>query len=671
MSLNLQKLIDNHNMKKLILSAVILLTSAVAFAASSMNPKPFVVPELREWSGRSGMFTPATSPVITIASEELAEVANSFADDYSTMFGIRPEVKTGKAEKGAFHFALKKDARLGDEGYTIDITDKVIVNATKPVGAFWATRTLLQIAEQNDSRSLPCGKITDFPDYGLRGLSMDVGRKFFPIEYLRDLVKILSYYKMNSLRIHLNDNGFPYYFANDWDKTYSAFRLESDTYPGLTARDGYYTKQEFRDFQISSAKDFVDIVPEIDVPAHALAFSKYNPALGSKDFGMDHLNLFSEELTPFLDNLFAEYLGGDNPVFVNEYVHIGTDEFGKDFPGFENKKETTEKFRSFMDHYIRLIEGYGKKPWVWGSLSTAPGETPIKTEGVMLDAWYNGYADPKEMVKLGFKINSIPDGMVYIVPNAGYYHDYLNTKWLYENWTPARVGNVQFDEKDPALVGGYFAVWNDHVGNGISVQDVHHRIMDAIATMSVKLWDGVNVTVPYDDFAAASKILSEAPGINRLGKTGAPNSLAFEASNLKPGMTTPIKELGYGYTVEFDIDAVPEEKGTVLLSSPESTFYLSDPFKGLFGFARDGYLNTFNFRPYPGEKLHIKITGDNKGTDLWVNGKKYESLDRQTQWHNEGKNKMYYLRTLMFPLEKAGNFKSNVTNFKAYNYITE
>ena len=658
-------------MKRFLLIAAIVLTALAGYASGTQNPKPFVVPELREWSGAVGAFTPESSPVITVADETLLEVANNYADDYGTMFGVYPKVTIGKPAKGTIHLAIKKDRRLGTEGYHIDITDRIVVTATEKIGVYWATRTLLQIAEQSETHSLPCGKITDFPDYGVRGLSMDVGRKFFPMEYLKDLVEILSYYKMNSLRIHLNDNGFLYYFGNDWDKTYSAFRLESDTYPGLTARDGYYTKQEFRDFQIESAKSFVDIVPEIDIPAHSLAFSKYKPELGSKEFGMDHLNLLNEELIPFIDGLFAEYLTGDNPVFINEYVHIGTDEFGKDYEGFENKRETTEKFRAFMDHYIRLIEGYGKKPWVWGSLSTAPGETPVKTEGVMLDAWYNGYADPRDMVKLGFKINSIPDGMVYIVPNAGYYHDYLNTRWLYENWTPARVGNEQFDEKDPALVGGYFAVWNDHVGNGISVQDVHHRIMDAIATMSVKLWDGINTTMPYDDFYKASKILSEAPGINRLGKIGAPETLVFETTRLTPKSVNPVRELGFGYTVEFDIDGVPEDKGTVLLSSPETTFYLSDPVKGLFGFARDGYLNTFNFRPYPGEKVHIKITGDNESTTLWVNGKKYESLDKVTQWHNEGKNKMYYLSTMMFPLEQAGNFKSAVTNFKAYNYITK
>ena len=48
----------------------------------------------------------------------------------------------------------------------------------------------------------------------------------------------MAYYKMNTLQVHLNDNGFKQYFDNNWDKTYAAFRLESETYPGLTARDG-------------------------------------------------------------------------------------------------------------------------------------------------------------------------------------------------------------------------------------------------------------------------------------------------------------------------------------------------------------------------------------------------------------------------------------------------
>lgn len=639
--------------------------------ASAANPKPFVIPELRQWQGTDGTFSVEPTARIVVDNSDLLPIGQALAADWQKMFGERLDVLAGKASKGDITIAVKKDKKMSSEGYRMDITDRIAVTAQDKEGAYWATRTILQIAEQSKGHEFPKGKITDWPDYPVRGLSMDVGRKFFPMSYLQDLVKVMSYYKLNSLRIHLNDNGFHYYFGNDWNKTYSAFRMESDSFPGLTARDGYYTKEEFRNFQRESAKQFVDIMPEIDIPAHALAFTHYKPEIGSEEFGMDHLNLFSDETIPFLDVLFEEYLGGDDPVFIGPNMHIGTDEFGKDYPGFDKRQETIEKFRAFADHYIKLVESYGKQPWVWGSLSNARGETPVKTQGVILDAWYNGYAEPKEMIELGFKLNSIPDGMVYIVPGAGYYHDYLNTKWLYENWTPAKVGNVQFEEKDPNLVGGYFAVWNDHVGNGISVQDVHHRIMAALPTMAVKLWDGVNVTLPYDDFAKASLIISEAPGVNRLAKTGEPNSLVYQTNSLKPGQTTPIQDLGYDWTLEFDIEGTQETPGTILLSSPESTFYLADPVKGMFGFSRDGYLNTFNFRPYPGEKAHIKLTGDNKSTKLYVNGKLKESLDIIMQEHNSGKNKMYYHQTLMMPLQKAGDFKSKITNLKAYNYITD
>lgn len=134
---------------------------------------------------------------------------------------------------------------------------------------------------------------------------LDCGRKFIPISYLQDLVKIMSYYKMNTLQIHLNDNGFKQYFEHDWSKTYSAFRLESETYPGLAAYDGFYTKKEFIDLQKQAMELGVEIIPEIDVPAHSLAFTQYNPRIGSKKYGMDHLDLFAPETYP-LSMLFLK-----------------------------------------------------------------------------------------------------------------------------------------------------------------------------------------------------------------------------------------------------------------------------------------------------------------------------------------------------------------------------
>ena len=528
-------------------------------------------------------------------------------------------------------------------------------------GVYWGTRTLLQIAEQSDDRSLPRGEIRDFPDYAVRGFMIDCGRKFIPMRFLRDYVKIMAYYKMNTLQIHLNDNAFKQYFGNDWDRTYSAFRMESETFPELTARDGYYTKREFIDLQISAEDRFVEIIPEIDAPAHTLAFSRYNPELGSKEYGPDHLDLFNPATYEFMDALWREYLEGDEPVFRGKRVHIGTDEYSN------KDREVVEKFRAFTDRYIRYVESFGKQACVWGALTHAKGETPVKSDNVVMSAWYNGYADPVEMVKQGYKLISIPDGLLYIVPAAGYYYDYLNTRRLYESWTPAQVGGVKFDERDPAILGGMFAVWNDHAGNGISAKDIHHRAYPAIQTLAVKMWSGAATTLPFDEFDARRKSLSEAPGVNQMGRIGRATGLVYSCDEVEAGSRMPHREIGYGYRVTFRMEVADEARGTELFRSPDAVFYLSDPISGMMGFARDGYLNTFDYGIRAGETVEIAVEGDNISTRLYVNGRLADELKRHKICFNEGKDSMSYVPTLVFPLERAGDFKSRITDLKVYN----
>lgn len=222
-------------------------------ANASVNPKPFVIPELKEWKGSDGAFVPteATKIVYAANNPELERIARIFAQDYQTMFGRSLEVVQGKGAAGDFIFSLRADKKLGKEGYTIRVTDRVALSAPENIGVYWGTRTLLQIAEQSENHQLPKGTLRDYPDYPLRGFMIDCGRKFIPLSYLQDYVKTMSYYKMNTLQIHLNDNGFKQYFEHDWSKTYAAFRLECDTYPGLTARDGHYTKKNSSTCKIS------------------------------------------------------------------------------------------------------------------------------------------------------------------------------------------------------------------------------------------------------------------------------------------------------------------------------------------------------------------------------------------------------------------------------------
>lgn len=662
--------------KKILALAACCMLSAGALWAD-INPKPFVVPELKTWSGAEGQT--ALSGRIVVKNAKLKAVAAALAADYKEMFGKELTIVNGATKGGDVVLSLKKDKALGDEGYTMNVGSAVEITAATERGAFWATRTLLQIAEQHKDGNLPKGKTTDVPEYKLRGFMIDCGRKFIPMSYLRDLAKIMAYYKMNTLQVHLNDNGFRQYFGGDWNKTQAAFRLECDTYPGLTAKDGSYSKQEFIDFQKLAEQNGVEVIPEIDAPAHSLAFTQYKNEIGSKEYGMDHLDLFNPETYKFMDGLWKEYIGGKNPVFIGKRVHIGTDEYSN------AKKDVVEKFREFTDHYIKYVESFGKQAVVWGALTHANGDTKVKNKGVLMDIWFNGYADPVEMKKQGYKLVSIPDGLVYIVPAAGYYYDYLNCQYLYEHWTPAVIGNKTFEENDPMIEGGMFAVWNDHAGNGISTKDVHHRVYPALQTLAVKCWTGKETKLPYAEFDSKRVELSEAPGVNELGRLGKPGSVVLEKATVNAGETLNAEEIGYNYAVTFTVDGKQEANGTELFRSANAVVYLADPDQGKLGFERDGYRNLFNYRIPAGEKHTITIEGTNKMTRLLVDGAVKEELGPKTLYvmrdqdraHYQVKgtytyepvvyqptDQIYYQRTLVFPLRKAGNFKSTITNLK-------
>lgn len=626
----------------------------------AQNEKPFVIPELKEWKGAKGEFVLDGQTCISCLGNDtvLHHVASAFATDYEQMFKTRLAVSQDKAKNGDIVFQLCKDKQLGEEGYAITITaQKVQVRANKPIGIYWATRTLLQMSEQNVN--LPCGKIKDFPDYAVRGFMLDCGRKFIPLEFLQDYVRIMSYYKMNTFQIHLNDNAFPRFYNWNLMKTYSAFRLQSDTYPGLAAQDGSYTKQEFIDLQKLAEGHFVDIIPEIDVPAHSLAFTQYKPEIGSEKYGMDHLDLFKPETYQFLDALFKEYLEGDEPVFRGKRVHIGTDEYSNKDP------KVVEKFRYFTDYYIKYVESFGKQACIWGALTHANGDTPVKSENVIMSAWYNGYANPEDMIEQGYKLISIPDRYLYIVPNARYYYDYLNTKYLYENWTPVHVGKTVFEEKHPSILGGMFAVWNDHAGNGISTKDIHNRTFPAVQTLAVKMWTGKNTTLSYEQFDAKRKDLSEAPGVNQSGRIGKKGGLVFEQAYVKPNSNLPYREVGGKYRIVFELKGQKEKPGTELFRSPNAVFYLSDPITGLLGFARDGYLNTFHYS-VKDEQIKVKVEGDSCSTRFFINDKLIDDMTISRKYFNAGKDSMNYIRTLVFPLEKSGDYKSEVTNLQIY-----
>lgn len=655
-----------------------LLCFVCVLALGRMSAQPLCVPSVQQIRESSGCVDASSFSSVGYDHASLQTAADYLNRAWSNTNGATQQKK---GAPGTIFLTLKPIKGLGDEGYRLTIGPKgITIQASTPRGVLWGAQTLLQMRatlppSPQGGKLLPCLTISDQPDYPIRGFMLDAGRKFFPMDYLYSLVNVMSFYKMNTLQLHLNDNGFKDQFNNDWNHTYAAFRMESDLFPGLTAIDGSYTKQEMREFIRYAASMGVEIIPEFDTPAHSLAFTHFRPSLASEEFGADHLNLRNPAIIPFLDSLYAEYLGGPDPVFCGPRFHIGTDEYSN------RDSAICERFRELIIHLCNTVKSYGKQPVFWGSLTHAKGVTPVPSDGVWMSLWYNGYADPVEMRKQGFHMICIPDNQVYIVPAAGYYYDYLNTKHLFQHWKPSHISNKHFAHRDPFIVGGMFAVWNDMIRNGISVGDCHDRILPAMQVIAEKCWNAMRDSsdVAWEQWQAVARKLDDGPLADEIGRKS-----CAELAELKPGTSlagvlqtgnTPdsrqrpegaVCQMGYPYSVEFTIDWQDEAPGTVLLSSPRSTFYLSDPIRGMIGFSRDGYLFTFKYRGRAGRRETLRIEGDKQGTSLYADGRLVERLDPDVAYRSNEKKETYkVLRTLVFPLQQTGAFHSRITHFSA------
>lgn len=656
--------------KQISILCILLLLGMVTNAQVNI---PQVIPSLQNWKARKGKLELSETGKIIVAPEAeslLKETAEIVAKDLKDMFGWNYQVISGKPEKYSIYLSLRNSlSPLKEEGYEMDINNRVTIEASTVKGVFWGTRTLLQMLH-NQPSGIMQGQTSDYPQYSHRGMMIDVARKFFTIDYLKDYIKILSFYKMNELQIHLNDNGFVEFFDNDWKKTYAAFRLESDCFPGLTAKDGSYTKEEFRDLQKMAARYGINIIPEIDVPAHSLAFTHYNPNLAAdkKEYGMDHLDLYKKEVYNFLDTLFNEYLAGDEPVFLGPDIHIGTDEY--------NLKEA-EQFRYFTDYYLKYVSGYGKNPRLWGSLKHMKGDTPVHLKGKTVNAWNYNWMDMETALKEGAKVINTCDAFLYIVPSVNYYHDFLEYKWLYEKWSPRMMKKGEMIEYSPNLSGAMFAVWNDRVGNGISQQDVHIRTFPAMQVIAEKLWKGENTgNIPFDTFENLCKRTPEAPGINLQARVDGRKELTPYGEEISlqdnDSILTSVSEIGYPYAVEFEIR--PNAKANidaVVFKGPHSVFITNWQNTGKFAFRRDGYEFVFHAYRLPVETwTKVRIEGDKKGTSLYINGKLQERLEGRIgvsyNLKAQKKDSIWYQETLIFPLQQIGDrqmgFKGLIKN---------
>ncbi len=472
------------------------------------NPAPAVIPSLHEWKGDHGFFTLGSGSRIAVDpaySAQLQTTAQVFQSDLSTVIGhTLPVVTTSSPAGGDVFLTLNNaDSSIGNEGYLFQVSDTVVISAHTTTGVFYGTRTALQILEQDPAKMyIPRGIATDYPQYAERGFMLDAGRKFFSLATLEDYVKDMAWYKMDDFHIHFNDNIPGGGDSPNWMHQYAAFRLNSPRFPGLAAADGSYTQQDILALEAVASKYHVTITPEIDMPAHDLAFTQYRPDLASPNLSKEFLDLSNPNTYTFLNSIWNTFI----PWFDSKQIDIGADEYSQ---------TDADHYRQFINTYDTFLRSKGKTVRMWGSLTKMQSTVQVNTN-ITIDDWNNAWSNPVDMVNSGFSIINANDALLYIVPRAGYYNDYLNTQLIYERWTPnifsLSNSTLNLQPGNSHLLGGMFSEWNDKLGSVVSDADVYSRVQPAMQTLSQKLWSATTAGIPYDQFMQIALRVSTAPG---------------------------------------------------------------------------------------------------------------------------------------------------------------
>ena len=717
-------------------------------AVDNPNSKPAVIPTLQEWYGYEGNYTLSEESRIVIndaANVGLQAAAENMQGDLEEFAGVKPEIVSGTAaDASSADIYIESQTEdiydTGDEGYFMTTDENgVRIYSSTYTGALYGTVTAEQILWQDDGNdNIPCGVIRDYPDYEIRSVMFDVGRIPHRLQYLQDYTKILTWYKMNEFQLHLNDDftyspeGLP--SGSEWNGMH---RLESDAFPSLTENQAYtgerfeyfnevygdpvYTKDDYRNLEDMANAGGIDLIPEIDTPSHSNAYIRYaqenpdeidwlgpiqsnnNAQMLALDINSSNANEAAKAQTArkFMEALYDDYLGGDDPVFSGDTVNIGADEYWD--------KSNPEAYRQYVVFLDELMQKYGKTTRMWGALKLFPGETEISPDNIILDIWATYEDDPIARLEDGFRVVNFPQPYLYTTPGRDH-KDMIVEEWLFKNWDPTIFnGNIRAEAGEPLLLGAKASIWGDEFREGIVEADLHERALRSVAMVAEKTWGGSEKTDDYIAYQETFDRLQEGPGtqiamtidsqtdvvadydMSRTEETdgtitvkdSSGNGYDAQVTNGKvvevdgemmiefdgsTVMTTPLQTLAYPYTVSFDVKASEGNTEDSLLFSGYDGQLLA---KGLdndyISLNRSFYHQSFDYEIPEDESVTVTIVGTARNTKMYVDGQ----LVKMLYSSDSGKSDEYF-STFVFPMEEIGeNFHGYIGNIKAYNKALE
>ena len=521
-------------------------------SAAEINTQPVVVPALQHWMGGTGSLD-ATGAAFFSKNPVLNGIAR-LANADRPASGTNPILELALEPAGS---------KIPSEGYRIDISDRVRIIGSTPTGVMYGTQTLLQMLAQ--SPRLPKGVVEDYPLCRRRMLMLDVGRRPFPVSALKDFLRMMAWFKMNELHLHLNDEAF--------GEKYSAFRVESTTFPELTAKDLFYTKKDLRSLQDYAHAYGITITPEFDSPGHSAAFTHAWPELSFQG-QPSYLDVHNPEVIERMKRLFAEMI----PLFDAPDFHIGTDEYRVQAPA-SKKDEIHNGFIRYINTMSAFVESKGKRCRVWFSPEHTQGEVKLNPK-LVLDMWNIGNA--AEQMARGHSVINSNEGVTYIVPGCHYYG--VSNAHIYENWKPwvftggAKSANPE--PSHPLLLGAKLHVWNDQGPTGYTLTEIAALVRPSMMAFAETLW-GRQGFPKYGEFSERTQVLQTVPGVRLFDRLPARDSngvvwaqqhdvtLANENQSMAmPYAGLPRMDLEYPWTLVMQVCKTAESAGRgVILSS--------------------------------------------------------------------------------------------------------
>ena len=468
---------------------MLIISSLISLQAQDIIPKP------RNYNANGDVFQ-LTSDVNIIYSDELKAMAEFLGESLSPATGWYFTIEKSKpAANNSISILIDNSENIEKEGYQISVTKNLVeIIGADPAGIFNGIQTMLQMLpveiynkqrQKNVDWKIEGAEIADAPLYPWRGIMLDASRYFYDKDYVLHLIDMMGMYKMNVLHLHLIDD--------------AGWRLEIKKYPKLTSvgawrgigherTGGYYTQEDIKEIVAYAALRNIDVIPEIEIPAHTLAAIAAYPWLSCSEeqqivqkqhsISRELYCVGKESTFEFLEDVFKETF----ELFPSKYIHIGGDEAHYDRwrecehcqalkakLGLESEKELQVYFTKRVQ---KMVAKYGKTIVGWDEII----ERGLDDKAVGM-VWHK----PEKAIsgtKAGHDVVMALTGHCYFdVAESGIPGEVKAATWLKPislekvySFNPMIEG---IEEKYRSqILGGHATLWSDQFIHGTILQEI-------------------------------------------------------------------------------------------------------------------------------------------------------------------------------------------------------